>query len=74
MASDNNRPLNSKSKQIVYSVSGYCLKIKKAFRAPYLEKKAGTTGVIRTIVARIRREKSERGRFVIPDESEEGAI
>ena len=29
MASDNNRPLNSKSKQMVYSVSGWCLKIKK---------------------------------------------
>ena len=32
MASDNNRPLNSKSKQMVYSVSGCCLKIKKPFR------------------------------------------
>ena len=29
MAADNNRPLNSKSKQMVYSVSGCCLKIKK---------------------------------------------
>ena len=29
MASDNNRPLNSKSKQIVYSVSSCFLKIKK---------------------------------------------
>ena len=29
MASDNNRPLNSKSKQMVYYVSGCCLKIKK---------------------------------------------
>ena len=29
MASDNNRPLNSKNKQIVHSVSGCFLKIKK---------------------------------------------
>ena len=29
MASDNIRPLNSKSKQMVYSVSGCCLTIKK---------------------------------------------
>ena len=29
MASDNNRPLNSKSKHMVYSLSGCCLKIKK---------------------------------------------
>ena len=29
MTSDNNRPLNSKNKQKVYSVSGCCLKIKK---------------------------------------------
>ena len=29
MASDSNRPLNPKSKQMVYSVSGCCLKIKK---------------------------------------------
>ena len=75
MASDNNLPLNSKSKHMVYSLSGCCLKIKKeAFRAPYLEKTAEATGVIRTTVARIRLEKSERGRFVIPDGSEEGAI
>ena len=47
---------------------------KEAFRAPYLEKTAETTGVIRTTVARIRLEKSERGRFVIPDGREEGAI
>ena len=53
MTSDNNRPLNSKSKQMVYSVSGYCLKMKtfeEAFRAPYLEKTAEVTGVIRTTV------------------------
>ena len=29
MTSDNNRPLNSKRKQMVYPVSGCCLKIKK---------------------------------------------
>ena len=48
--------------------------IKEAFRAPYLEKTSEATGVIRTTVARIRLEKYERGRFVIPDGSEEGAI
>ena len=48
MTSDNNRPLNSKSKQMLYSVSGCCLKIKK--KAPYLEKTAEATGVIRTTV------------------------
>ena len=47
---------------------------KEAFRAPYLEKTAETTGVIRSTVACIRREKSERGRFVIPDGSEEAVI
>ena len=43
---------------------------KEAFRAPYLEKTAEVTGVIRTTVARIRLGKSERGRFVIPDGSD----
>ena len=57
----------------------FCIRVlsenqKEAFRAPYLEKTAEATGVIRTTVARIRHEKSERGRFVIPDGSEEGAI
>ena len=47
---------------------------KEAFWAPYLKKTAEATCVIRTTVARIRLEKSERGRFVIPDGSEEGAI
>ena len=47
---------------------------KEAFRAPYLEKTAEATGVIRLTVASIRLEKSERGRFVIPDGSEEGAM
>ena len=47
---------------------------KEAFRAQYLEKTAEATSVIRTTVARIRLEKSEKGRFVIPDGSEEGAI
>ena len=47
---------------------------KEPFRAPYLEKTAEATGVIRTTVARIRLEKSERGRLVISDGSEEGVI
>ena len=74
MASDNNRPLNSKSKHMVYSLSGCCLKIKRSLLGSGLKNTAEATGVIRTTVARIRLEKSERGRFVIPDGSEEGAI
>ena len=70
MASNNNRPLSSKSKQIVYSVSGCFLKIKKGtFRTPIFERTAEATGVIRIIAARIRREKSERGRFSSPTEA-----
>ena len=46
----------------------------EAFSGSVLKKTAEATGVIRTTVARIRLEKSERGRFVIPDGSEEGAI
>ena len=57
----------------------FCIRVlaenkKEAFRAPYMEKTAETMGVMGTAAARIRREKSERGRFVIPDGSEEGAI
>ena len=57
----------------------FCIRVlsenqKEAFRAPYLEKTAEATYVIRTTVARIRHEKSERGRFIIRDGSEEGAI
>ena len=57
----------------------FCIRVlsgnkKEAFPAPYLEKTAETTGVIRLTVACIRREKSERGRFFIPDGNEEGAI
>ena len=45
----------------------FCIRVlsenqKEAFRAPYLEKTAEANGVIRTTVARIRHEKSERGR------------
>ena len=74
MASDNNRPLNSKSKHMVYSLSGCCLKIKRSLLGSVLKKSAEATGVIRTTVARIRLEKSEKGRFVIPDGSEGGAM
>ena len=69
MTSDNNRLLNSINRQIlvVYSVSGCFLKIKKeAFRTPYLERTAETTGVSRTTVARIRCDKSKRGSLSSP--------
>ena len=51
MTSDNNRPLNFKSK-----IDGlFCIRVlsenqKEAFRAPYKEKTAQATGVIRTTV------------------------
>ena len=64
MASDNNRLLNSKGKQIVYSV---LLEIEKeAFRTQFLERTAEAMGVSRTTVPRIRREKSETGRLSSP--------
>ena len=68
MASDNNHPLNSKSKQIVYSVSSCFLQIKKK---PFGHR----TGVGQLkprvllelpLLSRIRREKSERGRLSSP--------
>ena len=64
IASDNNRLLNSKSKQIVYSVSLLSENQKEAFRTPYLERRAEARGVIRTmLLSHIRHEKSERGRL-----------
>ena len=51
MASDNNRPLISKSKQIVYSIKLLSENQKEAFRTPFLERTAEATGVIRTTVA-----------------------
>ena len=51
-----------------------CLKIKRSLLGSVLKKTAEATGVIRTTVARIRLKTSERGRFVIPDGSEGGAI
>ena len=65
MASDNNRPLNSKSKQIVYSVSSCCLKIKqKAFglRTWKEQLKPRVLLELPLLSNGIRREKSERGR------------
>ena len=58
MASDNNRPLNSKSKQIVYSVS--CFLKKKPFGL-----RSWKGHLIRTTFAQSR-EKSERGRLSAP--------
>ena len=71
MTTDNNRPFNSKSKQVVYSVSSCFLKIKKNLKKPF---------GIRTwkgqlkprvllelpLLSRIRRERSEKGRLSSP--------
>ena len=61
MASDNNRPLNSQSKQIVYSVSSCFLKIKKKPFGLRTWKRQ-----LKHRLSRIRREKSERGRLSSP--------
>ena len=64
-ASDNNRLLNSRNKETVYSVSEYLLKNKEDSRTyMYLERPAVATGVSRATVARIRREKSDTGRLL----------
>ena len=64
MTSDNNRPLNSKSKQIVYSVSSCFLKIKKKPFGLRTWKGQLKPRVLLELPlpSRIRREKSERCR------------
>ena len=52
----------------------FCIKVlsenqKETFRTPIFKRTAEATGVIRVTVARIRREKSERGRFSSPTEA-----
>ena len=68
IASDNNRPLNSKSKQIVYSVSSCFLKIKKKPSGLRTWKGQLTPRVLLELplLSRIRREKSERSRVSSP--------
>ena len=68
MASDNNRPLNSKSKQIVYYVSSCFLKIKKKPFGLRTWKGQLKLRVLLELplLSRIRREKSERGRLSSP--------
>ena len=68
IASDNNRPLNSKSKQIVYSVSSCFLKIKmKPFRLRTWKGQLKPRVLLEVpLLSRIRREKSERGRLSYP--------
>ena len=65
MASDNNRPLNSKSKQIVYSVSSCFLKMKKKPFGLRTWKGQLKPRVLLELplLSRIRRDKSERGRL-----------
>ena len=59
-ASDYNRPLSCRSKQIVYLVSEYCLKNKEDSQTPYLKWTAEATGVSRATL-RVS-EMSETGR------------
>ena len=68
MASHNNRPINSKSKQIVYSVSSCFLKIKKKPFGLRTWKGQLKPRVLleMPLLSRIRREKSERGRLSSP--------
>ena len=68
MASDNNRPLNSKSKSIVYSVSSCFLKIKKKpFGLRTWKGQLKPRMLLELpLLSRIRREKSERGRLSSP--------
>ena len=68
MASDNNRPLNSKSKQIVYSVSSCFLKIKRKPFGLRTSKGQLKPRVLLELplLSRIRLEKSERGRLSSP--------
>ena len=68
MTSDNNRPLNFKRKQIVYSVSSCSLKIKKkpfGLRT-WREQLKLRVFLELQLLSRIRREKSERGRLSSP--------
>ena len=56
----------------------FCIRVlsenqKETFRTPMFERTAEATGVIRITVARIRREKSERGGFSSPT-GQRGAI
>ena len=68
MASDNNRLLNSKSKQIVYFVASCFLKIKKKPFGLRTWKGQLKPRVLLELplLSRIRREKSERGRLSSP--------
>ena len=69
MASDNNRPLNSKSKQIVYSVSSCFQKIikKKPFGLRTSKGQLKPRVLLELpLLSRIRLEKSERGRLSSP--------
>ena len=74
MASDNNRPLNSKSKQSVYSVSSCFLKIKKkpfGLRTWKGQLKPRVLSEL-PLLSRIRREKYERGRLSSPTGAKRG--
>ena len=76
MASDNNRPLNSKSKRTVNSVSSCFLRLKKKpFGLHTLKEQLKPPVLLELpLLSRIRRGKSERGRLSSPTGGEEGAI
>ena len=76
MASDNNHPLSSKSKQIVYSVSSCFLKTKKKTFGHLTWKGQLKPRVLLELplLSRIRRGTSGRGRLSSPTGGEEGAI
>ena len=65
MASDNNRPLNSKSKQIAYSVSSCFLKKPFGLRTWKGQLKPRVLLEL-PLLSRIQHEKSERGRLSYP--------
>ena len=56
-ASDNNHPLNYRSKEILYPVSDDFLKNTEDSRTPYFESTDEAMGVSRATAARIRRKK-----------------
>ena len=67
MASDNNHPFISKSKQIVYSVSSCFLNIKKKpFGLCTWKGQLKPWVLLEPLLSRIRLEKSERGRLSSP--------
>ena len=75
MASDNNRPLNSKSKHSACSVSSCFVKIKKkpfGLRTWKGQLKPRVLSEL-PLLSRIRREKFEKGRLIFPTGAKRGS-